>query len=95
MEDYPIFSGSSMSQVWNGTKMLLDLPPELATPTARNAGKIFWINELTQLSDYSYFIPAWYFRLQDEHDTEEHKLMALGWQVERRMVCFPSTIFPT
>ncbi|KIO21109.1 hypothetical protein M407DRAFT_29269 [Tulasnella calospora MUT 4182] len=83
MEDYPIFTSSSMSQVWNGTKMLLELPADLATPTARNASKIFWINKLTQLLDRSYFVPSRYFRLQDPHNPEKRDLMAFGWTVER------------
>lgn len=81
MEDYPILLGTSMSQVWNGRKMLLDLPPHLATPTARNAGKIFWVNELTQLVDHSYFIPSRFFYLVNEGDRSKRVLMALGWKV--------------
>ncbi|KIO17254.1 hypothetical protein M407DRAFT_33083 [Tulasnella calospora MUT 4182] len=82
MEDYPILHGSSMSQVWNGRKMLLDLPPHFVTPTARNAGKIYWINELAQLVDNSYFIPSRFFHLVDEKDHSRRALTALGWRVD-------------
>lgn len=86
IEDYPILHGPSMSQVWNGRKMLLDLPPHLATPTARNAGKIFWVNELTQLADNSYFIPSRFFYLVNQENHSRRALTALGWRVVRQQV---------
>lgn len=81
MEDYPILKGTSMSEVWHGRKMLLDLPLEQVTPTVRNGGKIFWVNELAQLTNGTYFIPSRYY-YQVSEDNERREMMALGWKVE-------------
>ncbi|KAG9021594.1 hypothetical protein FRB95_001902 [Tulasnella sp. JGI-2019a] len=56
MQDYPEDGGDGMSQVFNGSKMLHDLPVEHAPLTVHVDGKIFWVNELLQFSSGGYFI---------------------------------------
>ncbi|KAG2064483.1 hypothetical protein BDR04DRAFT_1162485 [Suillus decipiens] len=58
MQDYPEDGGDGMSQVFNGTKMLLDLP---SPPAVRVDGTIYFINELLQESSKGYFIPEHFF----------------------------------
>jgi len=47
-----------MLQVFNGTKMLLDLP---SPPAARVDGLVYFVNELLQESLGAYFILEWFF----------------------------------
>jgi hypothetical protein len=61
MNDYPEDGGDGMTQVFNGEKMLIDLPPEMASPTVRVNGRIFFVNELLQRSSGAYFIPERFF----------------------------------
>ncbi|KAG2079812.1 uncharacterized protein F5147DRAFT_749462 [Suillus discolor] len=58
MQDYPEDCGKGMSQVFNSTKMLLDLP---SPPAARVDGMIYFVNELLQESSGAYFIPEQFF----------------------------------
>ncbi|KAG1832128.1 hypothetical protein EV424DRAFT_1313330, partial [Suillus variegatus] len=58
MQDYPEDCGKGMLQVFNSTKMLLDLP---SPPTARVDGIVYFVNELLQESSGAYFIPEQFF----------------------------------
>ncbi|KAG2104655.1 uncharacterized protein F5147DRAFT_746517 [Suillus discolor] len=58
MQDYPEDCGKGMLQVFNSTKMLLDLP---SPPAARVDGMIYFVNELLQESSGAYFIPEQFF----------------------------------
>ncbi|KIK80517.1 hypothetical protein PAXRUDRAFT_15749 [Paxillus rubicundulus Ve08.2h10] len=58
MEDYPEDAGSCMLQVFNGEKMLLEVP---SPPAARVEGKIYFIDELLQERSGTYFIPEHFF----------------------------------
>ncbi|KAJ3002667.1 hypothetical protein NUW54_g5724 [Trametes sanguinea] len=61
MSDYPRDGGNGMSQVQNGAKMLLELPSEISSPAVRVGGHIFFVNELLQCQDGSFFIPERFF----------------------------------
>ncbi|KAG0693799.1 hypothetical protein DFH29DRAFT_774696, partial [Suillus ampliporus] len=88
MQDYPEDGGKGMSQVFNGKKMLLDLP---SPPAARVDGKVFFVNELLQDSSGDYFIPECFFLGSSSVDGDiEHCkksdakiLYALGRAVQR------------
>ncbi|KAG1837184.1 hypothetical protein DFJ58DRAFT_669093 [Suillus subalutaceus] len=58
MQDYPEDSGEGMSQVFNGKKMLLDLP---SPPVARVDGMIYFTGELLQDDSGGYLIPEHFF----------------------------------
>jgi hypothetical protein len=58
MQDYPEDSGKGMSQVFNGTKMLLDMP---SPPAVWVHGSIYITDKLLQDSTRGYFIPQWFF----------------------------------
>ncbi|KAG1879856.1 hypothetical protein F4604DRAFT_1923063 [Suillus subluteus] len=58
MQDHPEDGGDGMSQVFNSTKMLLDLP---SPPAVRVDGTIYFVNELLQESSKAYFIPEHFF----------------------------------
>ncbi|KAG2148965.1 hypothetical protein DEU56DRAFT_729905 [Suillus clintonianus] len=91
MKDYPEDGGEGMSQVFNGTKMLLDLP---SPPAIRVNGTIYFTDELLQDNSGDYFIPERFFYASppvdsDDDDNELHKhvdtklLYSLGRAVER------------
>ncbi|KAF8840259.1 hypothetical protein BDN67DRAFT_880617, partial [Paxillus ammoniavirescens] len=88
MEDYPEDTGSCMSQVFNGEKMLLEV---LSPPAARVEGKIYFVDELLQERSGTYFIPEHFFyaSYQASSDpSEPEKLYALGQEVERTSAGF-------
>ncbi|KAG1761957.1 hypothetical protein EDD22DRAFT_752234, partial [Suillus occidentalis] len=58
MQDYPEDGGKGMSQVFNGTKMLLDLPSPPAVQVNRT---VYFTDELLQESSGGYFIPNRFF----------------------------------
>ncbi|KAG2046047.1 hypothetical protein BDR06DRAFT_843849, partial [Suillus hirtellus] len=58
MQDYPEDGRKGMLQVFNGNKMLLDLP---SPPAAQVDRKVFFIDELLQDSSGDYFIPGHFF----------------------------------
>lgn len=74
MQDYPVDGGLGMSQAHNGSKMLLELPLHTTTPAVRVRGLIFYVGELLQRSDWSFYIPERFFSRQGQ-------LYALGWRV--------------
>jgi hypothetical protein len=89
MQDYPEDSGHGMSQVFNGTKMLFDLPSDIVAPAAKNRGRIFYVNELLQDDRGTYFIPQRYFYgpVDPQDRLSTRVLYALGWNAERTQVC--------
>jgi hypothetical protein len=94
MQDYPEDSGEEMSQVFNGKKMLLDLP---SPPAARVDGMIYFTGELLQDDSGGYFIPERFFYASLPADSSDgdsdpceqpdgRALYALGRAVERTEV---------
>ncbi|KAG2346414.1 hypothetical protein BDR05DRAFT_878375 [Suillus weaverae] len=91
MQDYPEDSGEEMSQVFNGKKMLLDLP---SPPAARVDGMIYFTGELLEDDSGGYFIPERFFYASLPADSSDgdsdpceqpdgRALYALGRTVER------------
>ncbi|KAG2099140.1 hypothetical protein BD769DRAFT_1631222 [Suillus cothurnatus] len=72
MQDYPEDGGKGMSEVFNGEKMLFELP---SPPAAKVDGEIYFVNELLQDSSGDYFLP--------QRDTADKLLHALGRAVQR------------
>jgi hypothetical protein len=58
MQDYPEDGGKGMLQVFNGEKMLFELP---SPPAAKVDGEIYFVNELLQDASGDYFIPERFF----------------------------------
>jgi hypothetical protein len=58
MQDFPEDGGSGMSQVFNGEKMLHELP---SPPAVRVNGSVYFVGELLQESSGGYFIPERFF----------------------------------
>jgi hypothetical protein len=97
MQDYPIDGGKIVEQVFNGEKLLLEAAEETRPPAARVQGKIYFINELLQLSNGKYFIPERFFceasaevRANNDVLDPEQKLFALGNLVDLTVVLYPS-----
>ncbi|KAG1824214.1 hypothetical protein EV424DRAFT_1320857, partial [Suillus variegatus] len=87
MQDYPEDGGDGMSQVFNGQKMLLELP---SPPAARVDGKIYFVNELLQECSGGFFVPERFFTAsyapvngRDSQDScQENKTYAMGRAVQ-------------
>jgi hypothetical protein len=77
---YPDDSGSSLSQAWNGDKMLKDVPDHLLTPMVKQQGVIYYVNELVQCKCGGWFIPKWWI-------TKNGAMHAVGHTVIEREVC--------
>ena len=94
MQDYPVDAGKTMAQVFSGEKLLLKASVETRPPAARVQGKIFFINELMQLSNGKYFIPEMFFCevLNEAGGNKEQNLFALGTMVDLTVVLYPSTL---
>jgi hypothetical protein len=58
MQDFPEDGGSGMSQIFNGEKMLHELPSPLAV---RVNSSVYFVRELLQESSGGYFIPKHFF----------------------------------
>ncbi|KAG2120425.1 uncharacterized protein F5147DRAFT_562462 [Suillus discolor] len=82
MQDYPEDGGRGMSQVFNGEKMLFELP---SPPAAKVDGEIYFVNELLQDSLKDYFIPECFFfaSYTSTSNTAEKVLHALGRAAQR------------
>jgi hypothetical protein len=63
MWDYPelVAQGRFMSEVFHGSKMLTDIPPDLVSSTVWVNNKIFYVDELLQRSSGANFIPERFF----------------------------------
>jgi hypothetical protein len=92
MQDYPEDGGIGMSQVFNGKKMLFDLP---SPPAVRVDRTVYFTDELLQESSGGYFIPKRFFLAAADTpidttkscEQSEKVLYALGRAVERTEVC--------
>jgi hypothetical protein len=85
MQDYPEDGGKGMSEVFNGEKMLFELP---SPPAAKVDGEIYFVNELLQDSSGDYFLPQRFFFASYglSSDTADKLLHALGRAVQRTEV---------
>jgi len=87
MQDYSEDGSTGMTQVFNGSKMLLDIPSKIVLPTACIHGQIFFVNELLQCSSRAYFIPERFFYAKSEasgpttEPFQDKELFALGHDV--------------
>ena len=81
MQDYPEDGGRGMSQVFNGEKMLFELP---SPPAAKVNGEVYFVNELLRDSSGDYFIPEQFFiaSYTPTGDTADKLLHALGCTVQ-------------
>lgn len=59
--DYPIDGQGYAAQVFHGSKMLFDISPALVVPTVFVNEHVFFVGELLQQSDGSYFILERFF----------------------------------
>lgn len=57
MTFYPEDSGPKLEEVWNGDKMVRDVPDHLLTPMFRHNGVIYYVNELVKLHHGVFFLP--------------------------------------
>ncbi|KAF8837375.1 hypothetical protein BDN67DRAFT_884852, partial [Paxillus ammoniavirescens] len=87
MQDFPEDSGSGMSQIFHGEKMLHELP---SPPAVRVDGNIYYVDELLQDSSGGYFIPERFFLAlpsvasgSSEGCPDTKELFALGRAAER------------
>jgi len=87
MQDYPEDGGKGMSQVFNGEKMLFELP---SPPAAKVDGEIYFMDELLQEVSGDYFIPERFFlasyAASESSDIAERQVYALGRAVQRTEV---------
>ena len=87
MQDYPEDGGSGMKQVLNSTKMLLNIPSKIISPTVCIHGWIFFVNELLQCSSGAYFIPECFLNVKlvvsgsTMEPFQDKELFALGHNV--------------
>ncbi|KAJ6573039.1 hypothetical protein DFH09DRAFT_1079194 [Mycena vulgaris] len=54
---YPEDAGNKLGEVWHRDKWLRDIPDDRFTPMIRHNGVIYYVNELIQCSDRSWFLP--------------------------------------
>ena len=78
---YPDASGK-LGEVWHGSKMMRDMPDHLLTPTVKQSGKIFYINELVKRTGDRWFLPTRWF-------TRNGDMWAMGHRVNESPVCIP------
>jgi hypothetical protein len=57
MSFYPEDAGNKLGEVWHGEKMMRDTPDHLLSPNIRHNGKMYYVNELVQRTDGSWFLP--------------------------------------
>ncbi|KAG9090807.1 hypothetical protein FRC06_000869, partial [Ceratobasidium sp. 370] len=76
MNFFPHFDGKRMSQVWNGHKMVHDMPNCFLTPCVRFGGRIFYINELVR-READWFIPLRWITVGPDHElhTVGHRVL--------------------
>jgi hypothetical protein len=85
MQDYPEDGGKGMLQVFNGEKMLFELP---SPPAAKVDGEIYFMNELLQDASGDYFIPERFFLASylSMNGGADKQLHALGRTVQQTEV---------
>ncbi|KAI9442570.1 hypothetical protein H4582DRAFT_1761365, partial [Lactarius indigo] len=59
--DYPIDGEGGASQLFHGSKMLMGMPSNLVVPTVCVDDRIFFVDELLQTSEGTYFILRRFF----------------------------------
>lgn len=81
MQDCPEDSGKGMLQVFNGEKILFELP---SPPAAKVDGEIYFVNKLLQDVSGDYFIPEHFFlaSYSSTNDGVDKQLHALGHAVQ-------------
>lgn len=92
MQDYPEDGQGRMSQVQHGSKVLVGLPDDLAPPSVRVDGKVFFVNELLQRSTKGYFIPTKLFQAR-VGPTPETEVLSLGHRVSPTDVSSETSLF--
>ncbi|KAJ7670498.1 hypothetical protein B0H14DRAFT_3102396 [Mycena olivaceomarginata] len=50
-------AGNKLGEVWHGEKMMRDTPDHLLSPNICHNGKMYYVNELVQRTDGSWFLP--------------------------------------
>ncbi|KAI0752256.1 hypothetical protein BC629DRAFT_1297219, partial [Irpex lacteus] len=87
MSDFPELDGKGASQAFHAHKMLLDSPQGIATPCAKVRGQVYFVNELLQCLDGSFFIPERFYMgvppkspqaRTTQREKPEKELLALG-----------------
>ena len=79
---YPEDAGNKLEEVWHGDKMLRDIPDHLLSPTIRHNGTMYYVDELVQCSDGSWFLPKrWLTRNGGK------SMFASGFHVTESDVC--------
>jgi len=68
MNFYPEDGKGYMSQLWHGKKWLDDMPDDMVTPMVIHpeTAEHYYVGEICQLKNGSYFIPTRWFRRKDE-----------------------------
>ena len=81
------------AKLWHKFKLLLEATEEIWPPVVQVQGKIYFANELLQLSNGKYFIPERFFceastevRANKDALDPEQKLFALGNMVDLTVV---------
>jgi len=62
--------------------MLHDLPDELAPPSVMVEKRVYFVNELLQQRDHTYFIPTKFFQVKEGVD-QASKVLAVGHTVSQ------------
>jgi hypothetical protein len=85
MSDYPKDGGKGIADHFSADKMLFEVPDDIASPAVRVNDDIYFVNELLQLSNSTYFIPQRFFyaKPQSNGDASDEDLSALGYRVEK------------
>lgn len=97
MQDYPEDACGGMSEVFHGSKMLLEAP---SPPTAHVWGKVYFVNEILWDECGEYFFPECFFlapKNEKQSSTahvshaDEKILFALGCFAAYSPVCLTDT----
>ena len=76
-----MFSSGRVTEVYQGSKWLVDAPDHLLTPMVRLGGKDFYVNELTACAGArKWFIPLRFFEF------EGNGMWSVGFNVEETQV---------
>src|SRR5262245_44217590 len=79
MRIYPHDADGRVTETWEASKWLHDTPNHVLTPMFRKGGQRFFVNEVTQCSDGSLFIPErLYTRDNTGSSSNELEMWCLG-----------------